>query len=214
MPATLPVFSQPGLLLLPRIHIPLQIQDHDKIALVEDAIGRKSLIGLTQPCAPYGEKPPTTAEPDLCAVGCAGLITDYTRIANNHMIVRLLGICRFEIHREMDGAVPYRLFRVNYAGFADDFTPGHGESRVDRSKLLDLCASYLDLDKTGKDWSEVEKLDSESLVNILAMLFPHEIRDKQALLEAANLALRSEILISLTEKALLREQMGDQIVKQ
>lgn len=215
MPLTLPVLSRPGVLLLPRLLLPLAVLEPEHISLVHDAVDSHSLLGVVQPCQDQLDTEAGGAEdPDLCAVGCAGRITRYRKLPGGRIMITLVGISRFKIFREMDEVAPYRMFRVNYTGFADDFTPGMGQGLVDRRKLLDTIRVYLEIHPKNSGWREVETMGSESLVNLLAALLPYDIQEKQALLEADDLRLRSEILIALVEKSMMQDNSGARIVRQ
>ena len=52
------------------------------------------------------------------------------------------------------------------------------------------------------NWSEVEQIPTELLVNTLSQLAPYPAPEKQALLEANDLQARADMLIALTELAL------------
>ena len=215
MPVTLPVLSRPGVLLLPRLLLPLAVLEPQYISLVRDVVDSHSLLGVVQPCKDRPDEDETEFDdPDLCAVGCAGRITKYRELPGGRIMITLVGISRFEIYREMDETAPYRMFRVNYTGFADDFTPGLGQSLVNRRKLLDTISSYLEISKNSPGWQEVEKMESESLVNLLVAMLPYDIEEKQALLEAGDLRHRSEILIALAEKSMMQDKSGKRIVRQ
>jgi len=213
MPLTLPVLSRPGVLLLPRLSLPLAVLEPQHISLVRDVINSHSLLGVVQPCQDQ-QGAAGFDDPDLCEVGCAGRVTRYRELPGGRIMVTLVGISRFEIYREMDDRTPYRMFRVNYTGYADDFTPGLGQALVDRAKLLGTLSAYLEISTSSAGWREVEKLESESLVNLLAALLPYDIGEKQALLEADDLRLRSEILIALAEKAMTEDRNGEPSVRQ
>ena len=45
-------------------------------------------------------------------------------------------------------------------------------------------------------------VSNEALVNALSMMSPYQARDKQALLEAADLKSRAEVLVALTTMAM------------
>jgi Lon protease-like protein len=52
------------------------------------------------------------------------------------------------------------------------------------------------------DWPAIESSNNEALVNSLCIISPYGAQEKQAMLEAATLAERAEILIALTEMVL------------
>jgi Lon protease-like protein len=54
------------------------------------------------------------------------------------------------------------------------------------------------------DWDDVEKASNEALVNALSMMSPYGAKEKQALLEAADLKSRAEILVAISQMELAR----------
>ena len=61
---------------------------------------------------------------------------------------------------------------------------------------------YLDANRIEADWAGIREAPIEALVNGLSMMSPYGPREKQALLEAADLKARAETLIAVTEMAL------------
>jgi hypothetical protein len=49
------------------------------------------------------------------------------------------------------------------------------------------------------DWDSVARLDDEALVNGIAQIAPFDAAAKQALLEAADLATRAELIVQLMQ---------------
>ena len=57
--------------------------------------------------------------------------------------------------------------------------------------------NYLDARDLDTDWSQINDVEDETLINALAMMCPFDPREKQALLEAPGLAERAEVLMAL-----------------
>src|SRR3954467_14019538 len=91
LPATLPIFPLPGVLLLPRGRLPLNIFEPRYLAMTEDALATSDrLIGMIQPTEPEQPGRP----PALYLVGCAGRITSFSETENGRYLITLTGICR------------------------------------------------------------------------------------------------------------------------
>ena len=105
---------------------------------------------------------------------------------------------------------PYRICTVSYEKFAGDFAAGAGEDEVDRQGLLKALKAYLEARNLKADWSAVSKSSNESLVNSLSIVSPYGPEEKQALLEAADLKSRAEMLVALAEMELAarRRRLG------
>ena len=58
LPDTLPVFPLAGVLLLPEGRLPLNIFEPRYLAMVEDALGARRLIGMIQPSNPEATNSP------------------------------------------------------------------------------------------------------------------------------------------------------------
>lgn len=201
LPTNLPVFPLAEALLLPRTRLPLNIFEPRYLAMVDDAMAGRRIIGMIQPVA---EENDPGAPPAIHAVGCAGRITSYTETDDGRLLIVLTGIARFRVVAENHSAAPYREVEADFAPFAGDLTAGLGEADVDRRVLLETLRSYLEARRLVADWDEVEAASTEALVNALSALSPYPPDDKQALLEAADLKSRAEMLIALTEVAMAR----------
>jgi Lon protease-like protein len=201
LPKTLRVFPLPAALLLPRSELPLNIFEPRYLTMINDALAGDRLIGMIQPEEEGGD---LSGSPPLFKIGCAGRITSYAETPDDRILVNLTGISRFAIDEELDVETPYRQVEASFATFSDDLLPGHREDEVDRPALLKTFRAYLDAHDLSTDWKEVERASTEALVNTLSVLAPYESRDKQALLEAASLKARADILVALTEINLAR----------
>jgi uncharacterized protein len=205
LPRRLKVFPLPGALLLPHAELPLNIFEPRYLAMIEDALAGDRLIGMIQPDHDDAD---LAGAPTLKQVGCAGRISSYAETPDGRILITLSGICRFAIVSELASDKPYREVEASYADFAEDLAEAEGDEGVDRSSLLKVFRDYLAANDMSADWDQVRAASTEALVNTLAVLAPHEPRDKQALLEAKDLKSRADVLIALTEMALARQGAG------
>ncbi len=201
MPRVMPVFPLAGALLLPRRPIQLTIFEPRYLAMLDDALSGERMIGIIQPSAGDEAEEPT---PELYPIGCAGRIVQYAEIGDDRCFLTLMGVARFRIAREQATATPYRLVRADFSDFADDFEEGLGESAVDRQSLIEALRAFAEANKIKIDWEDIDKASNETLVNGLAMLSPYGAKEKQALLEAADLKSRAEILVAISQMELAR----------
>jgi Lon protease-like protein len=201
LPAIIPVFPLGGALLLPRVEMPLNIFEPRYLAMIDDAMKGERVIGMIQPDESRG----ASAHPALYAVGCAGRLTQFAETGDGRYLITLTGIARFRVADELTTLTPYRQCRVDFSPFAADFDPNHGEDTVDRDALLRTLKSYLDAHRIEADWNGIRGAPTEALVNGLSMMSPFGAREKQALLEAADLKARAELLIAVTEISLARQ---------
>lgn len=201
LPAVIPLFPLVGTLLLPRRALPLNVFEPRYLAMVDAALAGDRLIGLIQPKV---DLPGVgrAARPPLERVGGLGRITQYAETGDGRLIITLIGVSRFAVTDELSTTTPYRMVRYDTEPFAGDFTPGLGEEAVDRAEVLKTLRAYLDANALAVEWSQFETAGNEALVDGLAMMSPCGPKEKQALLEAPDLATRAELLVAITERAL------------
>jgi Lon protease-like protein len=205
-PETIPVFPLPGALLLPRGQMPLNIFEPRYLAMVDDALRTDRIIGMIQPDAEAGAQ---GGPPRLYGVGCAGRITQFAETGDGRYLITLTGVARFRTTSELTAMTPYRQVEADFQPFAQDFTARAGEDDVDREGVLGALRQFVDAMEVEVDWRGVEQAPNEALVNALCMMTPFGVREKQALLEAADLKSRAEALIALTEIEIARSGDDD-----
>ena len=204
----IPVFPLAGALLLPRGQMPLNIFEPRYLAMIDDALrSGHRLIGMIQPDTTHSGP---ESKPNLFRVGCVGRITQIAETGDGRYLLQLTGISRFHVEEELAADTPYRQCRVSYRPFVDDFTPRKGEDAVDRKSLLHSLSEFLKANNLKADWEGIENAPNEALVNALAMMSPYGSAEKQALLEAADLKTRAEILVALTEIELAKKTSGSE----
>jgi uncharacterized protein len=204
LPDVIPVFPLSGALLLPRGQMPLNIFEPRYMAMVDDALASHRIIGMIQPT----DENSRARAPELYAVGCAGRITQLAETGDGdapRYFVQLNGVARFRVREEMRAITPYRQCAVDFSPFAPDLTPRMGEDAVDRASVLKALKDFSKSQDVQIDWDNVQQAPNEPLVNALAMMSPYGAREKQALLEAADLKTRAEILVAITEMELARD---------
>ena len=206
LPDVIPVFPLPGALLLPRGQMPLNIFEPRYLAMIDDALAGKRLIGMIQPDARHKG---SADRPVLYKVGCAGRITQLAESGDGRYLLELTGIARFEVQEELTVTTPYRQCRVGFARFADDFIARKGEEDVDRDAVLTALRDFLKANNLKADWQGIETAPNEALVNALAMMSPYGTPEKQAMLEAKDLKSRAEILVAVTEIELAKARTGE-----
>ena len=206
LPTRLPVFPLPGALLLPRADLPLNVFEPRYLQMISDAMAGDRLVGIIQPA---DETADLMSRPRLCQVGCAGRVTSYAETPDSRVLITLTGVCRFRIGIELVTVTPYRSVEADYGPFTGDLIAENGQEEVDRVALLKAFRDYLDANDLRADWDQVASASTETLVNTLSLLAPYPAREKQALLEAADLKTRADVLVALTEIALAKSRGGE-----
>lgn len=190
LPATVPVFPLEGAVLLPGAALPLNIFEPRYLAMIQDAMAGDRMIGIVQP---RGEAEP----PALYSVGGLGRITEFAETGDGRYLIVLSGVIRFRVTAEITSDSPYRSVGADYAGFMGDVEAAAPLAPANRKAVEDALRVYLDANGLSADWDAVAQADDDALVRTLSAVCPFEPVEKQALLEAADLSARAELLIAL-----------------
>jgi uncharacterized protein len=198
LPSILPIFPLPGVLLLPRGRLPLNIFEPRYLAMTRDALAGERLIGMVQPTDPrvVGDNPP------VYPTGCAGRITSFSETDDGRFFITLTGVSRFRIREELSLLQGYRRVAPEWREFARDLDRDD-EPGFDRDRLLRGLRTYFQHHKIEADWDTITTVPGERLVTSIAMLCPFEPNEKQALLEAPDLDERARLLTAIVEMAAL-----------
>ena len=203
LPQTLPIFPLPGVLLLPRGKLPLNIFEPRYLAMTDDALQGDRLIAMVQPL----EENASGDQPPVFPVCCAGRISQFGETEDGRYLITLTGLCRFRIERELPLFCGYRRVVPDYSPFRSDFEPE--SASLDRSRLLAALRVYMKQQRLSADWESIESAPDERLITCLSMICPFSCREKQALLETPCLAERARVLTALLEMAVLEGAGSD-----
>jgi len=199
-PLRLPLFPIGGAILFPRTQLPLHIFEPRYRTMVEDATAGAARIGIIQPVG-NGDDP---QHPPLYRVGCVGEIVGLEELDDGRFNVVLQGSTRFRLIAEADVGTPYRQADVDSAAFDDRDPDPLGLAQ--RSEVEREARRLGDTMGLTVDWSAVNRLDDEMLVNSIAQVAPFDVGAKQALLEANTLPDRADLLVQLMQ--FLRMSVG------
>ena len=208
MPATIPVFPLAGVLLLPHGRLPLNIFEQRYLAMTRDSMAGNRVIGMVQPLDVHDT---LDASPPVYATGCAGRISSFEETGDDRFLITLTGVCRFAIRDELPPARGgYRRMLVDYDDFMVDLEEPE-ESGIDHSGLVRALRACFPPDgEVAADWHAIKRTGCRNLVTSLAMMLPFSPSEKQALLEAGDLAERSRILVALMDMMAAQEAPGFQ----
>jgi Lon protease-like protein len=198
LPETLPIFPLPGVLLLPRGRLPLNIFEPRYLSMTTDALGRERMIGMVQPRHP--EPDPVSEGAAIYATGCAGRVVSFVETDDGRFLITLAGICRFNVVRELDPVAGYRRASVSYDAFHGDLEEA-GEFGLDRQRLAGAVQAYFRLKNIDADWSTIDNAPDDTLITSLSMICPFAPGEKQALLECPGMTERGKLLTTLMEMA-------------
>lgn len=185
-----PVFPLAGALLFPRSQLPLHIFEPRYRAMTRDALASDRLIAMVQP--KDAEDPP-----GLFEIGCIGRIATCDELDDGRFNLVLDGLSRFRIAREARVDTLYRQVDADRSGFHEEEDPLLGLAQ--RAEVEREARRYADALGYMVEWESVSRLDDEMLVNGIAQIAPLDVGSKQALLEAADLAVRADLLVQFMQ---------------
>ena len=196
LPDLIPIFPLPGVLLLPRGRLPLNIFEPRYLTMTRDALAGERLIGMIQPLDPVLRE----ENPPLYQIGCAGRITSFTETEDNRYLITLTGVARFRIREELPLRDGYRRIVPDWSAYAGD-RAGTAEPEFDRDRLIRGLRAFFHKHGIAADWEAITKTPSERLITSIAMICPFASSEKQALLEAPSLDERARLLCAIVEMA-------------
>jgi Lon protease-like protein len=185
-----PVFPLAGALLFPRAQLPLHIFEPRYRAMIRDALASDRLVAMVQP--KDGEEPPALFE-----IGCLGRIGACDELDDGGFNLVLEGLSRFRIAREASVDTPYRQIDADRSGFEEEDDSVLGIAQ--RAEVEREAKRYADALGYMVEWESVSRLDDEMLVNGIAQIAPLDVGSKQALLEAADLTVRADLLVQFMQ---------------
>jgi Lon protease-like protein len=204
LPSVLPVFPLTGALLLPGGRLPLNIFEPRYLAMIRDGLAGDRLIGMVQPRDGMVRSHEDRREPGSAALyhtGCAGRIVSFSETDDGRYLITLAGLIRFAMVRELALHNGYRRVVPDFGAYRGDL--GDDRGQIDRARLLDALKAYFTASSLDGDWDTIEAAQDEQLVTSLAMACPFAASEKQALLEAKDLAERAETMTAILELAAL-----------
>jgi hypothetical protein len=193
LPAEFAVFPLPGVLLLPRGRLPLNIFEPRYLAMSEDALTTNRMFAMIQPDPALPETP---HGPALYRVGCLGRLSSFSETDDGRLLITLTGLARFSVASEIDMRRGYRRVIGDFSGYRADLNEPD-DTVVDRGGLLEALRGYFAHRGVDPNWDAINRLADDALVVTLAMVCPFEPIEKQALLEAPGDAERADTLLAL-----------------
>src|SRR5580704_15124214 len=133
LPDIIPVFPLPGVLLLPRGRLPLNIFEPRYLALTEDALANGRMFAMIQPEPGW---PDTPNGPALFRVGCLGRLSSFSETDDGRLLITLTGLARFSIASEIDMRRGYRRVIGDFSRYRPDMNE-LGEIAIDRDGILE-----------------------------------------------------------------------------
>ena len=178
--------------------MPLNIFEKRYIELVNDSMKGQRLFGMIQP------KLKVNSSIKVYEVGCLGKIISFDETNDRRFIIRLSGISRFKIKKELTTNKLYREFEVDYSKFADDLNIINLEKeKYNEQKLLNKINLFFKRKNYLLELNELKKLNFDQLISTICMISPFSIEEKQKLIETIKLEDKIKILEEIIDFDLL-----------
>ena len=200
LPLTLPVFPLENIIVMPGAELQLNIFENRYLNMVTDVLKTHHMFGMVQPDATKKGDPQS-----LYFTGCAGRITAYSETADGRILLSLTGVIRFDISEELAAIRGYRVTVPDWSRYASDLNQQVESDIRDRSRLTSALGRYFRNRNMEPDWEGLERIPVAQLVNTMATLLPIGTAEKQAILEAQELAMREQIFVAALEMSLQEE---------
>ena len=192
-PEIIPIFPLYGTILLPNTILPLHIFEPRYQQMIEYTMKHDQVIGIVQPIEQEQEK--------IYRVGCLGKIEQCQQLPNENYLIRLNGVLRFQIAKELEVTTQYRKVASDYSSFVNDLEEGD-QDLEDPELLYEKFCNYAEKKNIQIEWDKLRTIPIHYLVNILCMNLDFNSMEKQALLETRNLQHRWDTLITLISMAI------------
>lgn len=202
-PNSLPIFPLSGVVLLPRVQLPLNIFEPRYLAMVDHILRHDRLIGIIQPRE--------AGSAALFKTGGAGRLTSYQETGDGRYLITLTGICRFDVAQEpVTTAQGFHIAQPDWRPWQHDLQAPE-DNDICREKLLESLKPYLEKMKMSCDqWDAMRNVACDKLVSTLTMICPFTVDEKQMLLEAPTLPDRMKVLRVFLENALNDDCCADE----
>ena len=196
LPPEIPIFPLTGVLLLPGGKLPLNIFEPRYLNMTAAALAGDRMIGMIQPT---GDN--EGAQPEVYRTGCAGRLTSFSETENGRYLITLSGYARFDIKQELPLRDGFRMVVPDWAPYRQDLAEDDSDI-IDRDRMLRVLKGYFAANQVDANWDAIKDTPTDQLVNALAMMCPFQPSEKQALLEAASLLDRADVMVVLLEMSL------------
>ena len=193
LPATIPIFPLPNVVLFPNVFLPLHVFEPRYREMVRDALAGDRMIGmvLLQP----GYEVEYHGRPAIYPIGTAGVITHAEPIDDGRFNIVLRGLEKFRVTSE-DAGQPYRVAHIER--LAEDTSDADRDAlRKQRLRLEAVMAAAIE--RGGAEPRFPPAVPDEDLVNALSQYLDFEPVERQALLERNGILARCHSLIELLE---------------
>jgi hypothetical protein len=199
IPATIPLFPLPDVVLFPHMPLPLHVFEPRYRKMTADVMASHKIIGMT--LLKPGWEADYYGRPPVYPIGCAGEVEECVALDDGRFNIRLRGVARFRIREEQDGE-PYRLAAVEAL---EDTIGDEAALEEGRRKVLAAIGRAAD----GPSFLVTQPaLPAELFVNAVCQALSLSPVEKQSLLDCDSVGRRCARLLEILEFRLLVQTYG------
>ena len=201
-PKKIPIFPLRGVIYFPKTNLPLNIFEDRYLQLVMDCMKTNKLMGMLQL---------KKGASKVYNIGCLGEISHFEKTRDGRILIKLTGITRFEVIKEIENKKLYREFNVQYDKFYKDTEKEELQNLQEKTLEILFEKIKVFFKKNGLilNWKEFEKLNQAQKINTLAMISPFSDEEKQKLLETINLNSTINTLSEIVEFYMYEKDLGN-----
>jgi len=208
-PVELPILPIRNTVLFPGVVIPITVGRDKSIKLIQEAYKSKSLVGVAS------QKEQSIEDPqfdDLNKIGTIAKIMRLLKMPDGSTTVIIQGKKRFELIEPVSEE-PYLKARVKeFAEIKPETGKRKFQALVDSLKDLALHIIKLSPNIPSEAQFAIKNIESHSfLVNFISSNMNAEVKDKQKLLEIADLRKRAELVLEYLSKELQMLELKNDI---
>ena len=201
-PKRIPIFPLRGVIYFPKTNLPLNIFEERYLQLVTDSMKTNKLMGMIQL---------KKGASKVYNIGCLGEISHFEKTRDGRILIKLTGITRFEVIKEIKNSKLYREFNVQYDKFYKDIEKEELQNRQEKTleTLFEKIKVFFKRNGLILNWKEFEKLNQAQKISTLAMISPFSEEEKQKLLETVNLNSTINTLSEIVEFYMYEKDLGN-----
>ena len=201
-PKRIPIFPLRGVIYFPKTNLPLNIFEDRYLQLVTDCMKTNKLMGMLQL---------KKGASKVYNIGCLGEISHFEKTRDGRILIKLTGITRFEVIKEIKNSKLYREFNVQYDKFYKDIEKEELQNRQEKTleTLFEKIKVLFKRNGLILNWKEFEKLNQAQKISTLAMISPFSEEEKQKLLETVNLNSTINTLSEIVEFYMYEKDLGN-----
>lgn len=187
LPAVIPIFPLPNVVLFPRLQLPLHIFEPRYRQMVRDTSNKeRPLIGMALLRGNWQEQ--YEGNPEIFPIGCVGEMVRMTPLPDGRFNILLYGLREYRIKEE--------IFQKPYREAVVEWREGSKEGllQAQRQELCRLLETYLPKNEAVQKFLADPTVEDELFINFFAFHLDLPPIEKQSLLEATSLPERAVCL--------------------